>query len=77
MNWKLIITLSLFGLAMGIATVFVVPSTVEPLCWLAIFVVCAVLSSCHPVPAYDASASVAQGPGSRSRRGTIELRREP
>src|SRR3982751_3672757 len=41
MNWKLIFLLSLFGLAMGFATVFVVPSTIEPLFWLAIFLVCA------------------------------------
>jgi hypothetical protein len=43
MNWKLIVTLSLFGLAMGIATVFVIPASVEPVFWLAIFVVCAAL----------------------------------
>lgn len=41
MNWKLIGLLSLFGLAMGLATVFVIPSNVEPLCWLAIFLFCA------------------------------------
>ena len=41
MNWKLVFLLSLFGLAMGIATVFAIPSKVEPFCWLAIFVVCA------------------------------------
>jgi hypothetical protein len=41
MNWKLILLLSLFGLAMGVATVFVIPSTIEPICWLAIFLVCA------------------------------------
>ena len=41
MNWKLIFQLSLFGLAMGIGTVFVIPSTVEPFCWLAIFLICA------------------------------------
>ena len=41
MNWKLILQLSLFGLAMGIATVFVIPSTIEPVFWLAIFVICA------------------------------------
>lgn len=41
MNWKLIGLLSLFGLAMGIATVFVIPSNIEPLCWLVIFVFCA------------------------------------
>ena len=41
MNWRLVFTLSLIGLAMGIATVFVIPSRVEPLFWLAIFVFCA------------------------------------
>jgi len=41
MNWKLIVQLSLFGLAMGLATVFFIPSTTEPLFWLVIFVVCA------------------------------------
>jgi hypothetical protein len=41
MDWKLIFWLSLFGLAMGIATVFVIPSNIEPFVWLVIFVVCA------------------------------------
>jgi len=41
MNWKLILQLSLFGLAMGLATVFVIPSNLEPLFWLVIFVICA------------------------------------
>jgi len=41
MHWKLIFQLSLFGLAMGIATVFLIPSKIEPLFWLAIFLVCA------------------------------------
>jgi hypothetical protein len=40
-NWKLVLLLSLFGLAMGIATVFVIPSNVEPLFWLVIFLICA------------------------------------
>jgi hypothetical protein len=39
----LILKLSLFGLAMGIATVFVIPSSIEPVFWLAIFVVSAYL----------------------------------
>jgi hypothetical protein len=43
MNWKLILQLSLFGLVMAIATVFVIPSNIEPLFWLAIFIVCAYL----------------------------------
>src|SRR5712692_8783886 len=41
MDWKLISALSLFGLAMGIATVFLIPSSIEPLFWLLIFCVCA------------------------------------
>jgi hypothetical protein len=43
MNWKLIFLLSLFGLAMGIATVFILPSNIEPWVWLGVFVVCAVI----------------------------------
>jgi hypothetical protein len=41
MNWKLVLQLSIFGLAMGIATVFFIPSKIEPAFWLAIFLVCA------------------------------------
>jgi len=41
LDWKLILKLSLFGLAMGLATVFVVPSSIEPVLWLVVFVVCA------------------------------------
>jgi hypothetical protein len=41
MNWKLIFYLSLFGLVMAIATVFWIPTNVEPFFWLVIFVVCA------------------------------------
>jgi hypothetical protein len=41
MNWKLIFLLSLFGLGMGICTVFFIPSKIEPYCWLAIFLICA------------------------------------
>src|SRR5579863_7169575 len=43
MNWKLIIGLSMFGLFMAIATVFFIPSNIEPICWLIIFLVCAYL----------------------------------
>ncbi|TAL66279.1 MAG: hypothetical protein EPN88_08690 [Bacteroidetes bacterium] len=43
MNWKIILQLSLFGLVMAIATVYVIPSNIEPLCWLVIFVLCAYL----------------------------------
>lgn len=41
MNWKLVAALSGFGLAMGVATVFAIPSNVEPAFWLPIFLVCA------------------------------------
>jgi hypothetical protein len=41
MNWKLILQLSLFGLAMGIATVFVISSNAEPFFWLVVFIVSA------------------------------------
>lgn len=43
MNYKLIFQLSLFGLAMAIATVFWIPSNIEPLYWLVIFIICAYL----------------------------------
>jgi hypothetical protein len=41
MNWKLIFQLSLFGLAMGIATVYLIPSKIEPAFWLVIFLISA------------------------------------
>ena len=41
MNWKLVFQLSLFGLAMGIATIMWIPGSVEPIFWLFIFVICA------------------------------------
>ena len=41
MNTSLILTLSMFGLAMGLATVFWIPSTIEPAFWLPIFIFCA------------------------------------
>ena len=40
MNWKLIFQLSLIGLAMAIATVFWIPSNIEPIFWLVIFLFC-------------------------------------
>jgi hypothetical protein len=43
MNWKLIVSLSGFGLAMAFATVFVIPSNIEPAFWLVIFLVCAAI----------------------------------
>jgi hypothetical protein len=41
MNWRLIFQLSLFGLAMGLATVFVLPSHIEPFVWFVVWIVCA------------------------------------
>jgi hypothetical protein len=41
MNWKLILQLSLFGLVMAFATVFWIPTTIEPVFWLIIFILCA------------------------------------
>jgi hypothetical protein len=43
MNWKLIFQLSIFGLVMAFATVFWIPSNIEPLFWLAIFIISAYL----------------------------------
>lgn len=43
MNWKLIFQLSLFGLAMSVATVYLIPSNSEGFFWLPIFVLCAYL----------------------------------
>ncbi len=41
MNWKLVFQLSLFGLGMAFATVFWIPSNIEPVFWLVIFIACA------------------------------------
>lgn len=41
MNWKLIFSLSLFGLAMAFATITWIPSSIEPITWLLIFLICA------------------------------------
>lgn len=43
MDWKLIFGLSLFGMAMAIATVYIIPSNIEPAFWLVIFLLCAFL----------------------------------
>jgi hypothetical protein len=43
MNWKLDFQLSLIGLAMAVGTVFFIPSGVEPVIWLIVFVFCAVV----------------------------------
>jgi hypothetical protein len=40
MNWKLIFILSIFGVAMGFGTLWI-PSKLEPLLWLIIFIFCA------------------------------------
>jgi hypothetical protein len=37
MNWKLIFTLSLFGVAMGVVSLFGFTGRMEPLLWLVIF----------------------------------------
>lgn len=41
MNWKVIFGLSVFGLAMGLGTVFGISPRAEPVFWLAIFVISA------------------------------------
>ncbi len=43
MNWKLVLQLSMFGLFMAIGTVWFIPWGVEPFCWLAIFIICAII----------------------------------
>src|SRR6476620_2130932 len=41
LNWKLIIRMSAFGLAMAIGTVWWIPGNVEFVFWLGIFIYCA------------------------------------
>lgn len=41
MNWKLIFSLSLFGLVMAFATVFFIPGNIEMWVWLPIFIIIA------------------------------------
>lgn len=43
MNWKLVFGLSLFGMAMAIGTVFFIPSTIEPIFWIAVLFLSALL----------------------------------
>ena len=43
MNWKLILLLSLFGLAMAFLTISIIPMMIEPVLWLVIFILCAYL----------------------------------
>jgi hypothetical protein len=52
MNWKTILLLSMFGIAMGLGTVFFVPTSVEPVLWLIIFLVSAyvVARNCEQLP---------------------------
>ena len=38
MNWKIIFQLSVFGLIMAVATVWLIPEKVEPIFWLFIFI---------------------------------------
>lgn len=52
MNWKLILQLTLFGLVMGPATVYIIPSNIEALIWLPIFILCAYLIAKHCVALY-------------------------
>jgi len=41
MNWKLIFQLSLFGLAMAVATISLIPSNIEPIFWFLVFIISA------------------------------------
>ena len=41
MNWKLIFGLSLLGLAMAFATVYVIPNNIAIFLWIAIYIFCA------------------------------------
>jgi hypothetical protein len=41
MKWPLIFLLSAFGLAMGLATIYLIPVAVEPFCWVLIFLISA------------------------------------
>jgi hypothetical protein len=43
MDGKLILKLSMLGLATNLLTTFVIPSKIAPLCWLALLVACAVI----------------------------------
>jgi hypothetical protein len=43
MNWKLILLLSMFGLAMAFGTLLVIPPGVEPLLWPIVYVASAIV----------------------------------
>ena len=47
MNWKLIFTLSSFGVAMGVVSLFGLTGRMEPLLWLAIFILYAYWIAAH------------------------------
>jgi hypothetical protein len=49
MNWKLVLQLAVFGIAMGLGTVFFVPSAVEPILWLIVFLLSAYTIAKHCV----------------------------
>src|ERR1700733_10344197 len=40
-NWKLIFQLSLFGLVMAVATIWLIPENIEYFIWPVIFIICA------------------------------------
>ena len=41
MNWKLIFLLSLIAIPVAFGTVYFIPSYVEPVIWLILFIICA------------------------------------
>ncbi|MBU1011349.1 MAG: hypothetical protein KKD74_14530 [Bacteroidetes bacterium] len=43
MKIKLLLLLSLFGLGMAVATVYLIPSDSDPVFWLPVFIICAVV----------------------------------
>ena len=45
MNWKLCVFLSILGLLVGMVTISIVPSTIEPFLWLGVFLITAVLTA--------------------------------
>jgi amino acid permease len=45
MKWTLLLFLSIFGFAMAIATVYWIPTKIEPVFWLVIFLICAYIIS--------------------------------
>ncbi len=41
MNWKLVAQLSGFGLIMAVCTIALIPTTIEPACWVVVFLLSA------------------------------------